>query len=216
MQPHAGQRVMSVGAPIDTARAAMIMVHGRNAGPENILELSGVLDRAEFAYLGPAASGGTWYPYSFMAPRQQNEPGISSGLLVIESLVTDLIGRGFPPHKIMLLGFSQGACLTSEFSVRHPRRYGGVMALSGGLIGPPGTTWDDVVTTALDGTPVFLGCSDVDPHIPAQRVLESEAVFRRLGASVTRKLYPGMGHTVSGDEIDIVQGVMDAVSASPP
>jgi predicted esterase len=216
MQPHAGQRVMSVGAPIDTARAAMIMVHGRNAGPENILELSGVLDRAEFVYLGPAASGGTWYPNSFMAPRQQNEPGISSGLFVIESLVTELIGHGFPPHKIMLLGFSQGACLTSEFSIRHPRRYGGVMALSGGLIGPPGTTWDDVVTTALDGTPVFLGCSDVDPHIPAQRVLESETVFRRLGASVTRKLYPGMGHTVSGDEIEIVQGVMDAVVASPP
>jgi predicted esterase len=210
MQPHAGQRVSHTGAALGVARAAMIMVHGRNAGPENILELSGVLDRPDFAYLAPAASGGTWYPYSFMAPREQNEPGISSGLFVIESLVTDLIGKGFSPYKIMLLGFSQGACLTSEFSIRHPRRYGGVMALSGGLIGPPGTTWDDV-TTPFDGTPVFLGCSDVDPHIPASRVLESEAVFRRLGTTVTRKLYPGMGHTVSGDEIEIVQGVMDEV-----
>jgi predicted esterase len=137
MQPHAGQRVMHAGAPLDTARAVMIMVHGRNAAPENILELSDVLDRTEFAYVGPAAAGGTWYPYSFMAPREQNEPGISSGLAVIESLVTTLLARGFPAERIMLLGFSQGACLTSEFSIRHPRRYGGVMALSGGLIGPP-------------------------------------------------------------------------------
>lgn len=212
MQPHAGQRVMHAGAPLASAKAAMVMVHGRNASPENILELSDVLDRADFAYVGPAAAGGTWYPYSFMAPREQNEPGISSGLFVIESVVSNLIAQGFSPERIMLLGFSQGACLTSEFSIRHPRRYGGVMALSGGLIGPPGTTWDDV-TTPLDGTPVFLGCSDVDPHVPAQRVLESEQVFRRLGATVTRKLYPGMGHTVSGDEIEIVQGVMDEVLA---
>ena len=212
MQPHAGQRVMHAGAPLDTARAVMIMVHGRNAAPENILELTDVLDRPEFAYVGPAAAGGTWYPYSFMAPREQNEPGISSGLAVIESLVTTLLARGFPAERIMLPGFSQGACLTSEFSIRHPRRYGGVMALSGGLIGPPGTTWDDV-TTSLDGTPVFLGCSDVDPHIPAERVRESEAVFRRLGAAVTRKLYPGMGHIVSGDEIENVQRVMDEVLA---
>jgi phospholipase/carboxylesterase len=213
MQPHAGQRVMHAGAPLDTARAVMIMVHGRNAAPENILELTDVLDRPEFAYVGPAAAGGTWYPYSFMAPREQNEPGISSGLAVIESLVTTLLARGFAAERIMLLGFSQGACLTSEFSIRHPRRYGGVMALSGGLIGPPGTTWDDV-TTSLDGTPVFLGCSDVDPHIPAERVRESEAVFRRLGAAVTRKLYPGMGHIVSGDEIENVQRVMDEVLAT--
>ena len=212
MQPHAGQRVMYAGAPLDTARAVMIMVHGRNAAPENILELWDVLDRPEFAYVGPAAAGGTWYPYSFMAPREQNEPGISSGLAVIESLVTTLLARGFATERIMLLGFSQGACLTSEFSIRHPRRYGGVMALSGGLIGPPGTTWDDV-TTSLDGTPVFLGCSDVDPHIPAERVRESEAVFRRLGAAVTRKLYPGMGHIVNGDEIEHVQRVMDEVLA---
>jgi phospholipase/carboxylesterase len=212
MQPHAGQRVMHAGAPLASAKAAMVMVHGRNASPESILELSDVLDHPEFAYVGPAAAGGTWYPYSFMAPREQNEPGISSGLFVIESVVSNLIAQGFPAERIMLLGFSQGACLTSEFSIRHPRRYGGVMALSGGLIGPPGTTWDDV-TTPLDGTSVFLGCSDVDPHVPAQRVLESEQVFRRLGATVMRKLYPGMGHTVSGDEIEIVQGVMDEVLA---
>jgi len=210
MQPHAGQRVVRAGAPLDRARAAMIMIHGRNAAPENILDLVPVLDRDEFAYIAPAASGGTWYPFSFMAPRERNEPGISSGLFVIESLVQDVMAQGYPSNDIMLLGFSQGACLTSEFSIRHPRRYGGVMALSGGLIGPPGTTWDDV-TTPLDSTPVFLGCSDVDSHIPAERVLESEAVFRRLGASVTRKLYAGMGHTIIPDEIKHVQNVMDDV-----
>jgi predicted esterase len=210
MQPHAGQPILRAGAKPDAARAAMIMVHGRNAGPANILDLAPVFDRPEFMYVAPAAAGGTWYPFSFMVPREKNEPGISSGLFVIESLVNDLETSGFAPHQIVLLGFSQGACLTSEFSIRHPRRYGGVMVLSGGLIGPPGTSWDDV-TTSLDGTPVFLGCSDVDSHVPAERVLESEAVFRRLGAAVTRKLYPGMGHTVIGDEIEQVQRVMDSV-----
>ena len=209
MQPHAGQPILRAGAAPDAARAAMIMIHGRNAAPANILDLVPVLDRPEFLYVAPAAAGGTWYPLSFMAPREKNEPGISSGLAVIESLVSDLM-TVFAPQQIMLLGFSQGACLTSEFSIRHPRRYGGVMVLSGGLIGPPGTSWD-TVTTSLEETPVFLGCSDVDSHIPAERVLESEAVFRRLGAAVTRKLYPGMGHTVIGDEIEQVQRVMDAV-----
>ena len=212
MQPHAGQPILRAGAAPDAARAAMIMIHGRNAGPANIVDLVPVLDRPEFLYLAPAAAGGTWYPLSFMAPREKNEPGISSGLSVMESLVTDLM-TVFASHQIVLLGFSQGACLTSEFSIRHPRRYGGVVALSGGLIGPPGTSWD-TVTTSLDATPVFLGCSDVDSHIPAERVLESEAVFRRLGAAVTRKLYPGMGHTVIGDEIEQVQRVMDAVLQS--
>jgi phospholipase/carboxylesterase len=213
LPPHAGGRIVRTGAPLEKARAAMIMIHGRNAAPENIVEIAPVLNRPDFAYLGPAASGGTWYPYSFMNPREQNEPGITSGLSVVESLVTDLMARGFASTQIMLLGFSQGACLTSEFAIRHPRRYGGVMALSGGLIGPPGTTWDDV-TASLDGTPVFLGCSDVDSHIPASRVLESEAVFRALGADVTRKLYPGMGHTIIADEIENVQRVMDVVLSS--
>jgi len=210
MKPHAGQPILRTGAEPESAQAAMIMIHGRNAAPANILDIAPVLDRPEFMYVAPAASGGTWYPLSFMAPREKNEPGISSGLFVIESLVNELIAGGFPPQRIMLLGFSQGACLTSEFSIRHPRRYGGVMVLSGGLIGPPGTTWDDV-TTSLDSTPVFLGCSDVDSHIPAERVLESEAVFRRLGATVTRKLYPGMGHTIIPDEISHVQRAMDSV-----
>jgi predicted esterase len=210
MGPHAGGPVVHAGAPLESARAAMILVHGRNAAPANILDLLPRLDRPQFACLAPAATGGAWYPYSFMAERASNEPGISSALGVLDLLVTDLLARGFAAKKIVLLGFSQGACLTAEFALRHPRRYGGVMVLSGGLIGAPGTTWDDV-SGSFDGAPVFLGCSDVDAHIPAARVLESETVFRRMGANVTRRLYPGMGHLVSDDEIGEVQRVLDQV-----
>ena len=214
MEPHADQPVVHAGAPLDGADAVMIMVHGRNAGPNAILSLCAAIRRPRIACVAPAAAGGSWYPFSFLAPREQNEPGLSSGLAVIESLVDDLIERGHPAHKIVLLGFSQGACLASEFSIRHPRRYGGVLVLSGGLIGPPGTTWDDV-TASLGGTPVFLGCSDVDGHIPKERVVESERVFSRLGARVKRTLYPGMGHLVNEDEIVEVQAVLDEVLAAP-
>jgi len=211
--PHAQQPIVSAGAPLDGAHAVMIMVHGRNAGPHNILGIADLVHRPRVACLAPSASGGTWYPNSFISPRDSNEPGLSSALSVIESLVTDLLRRGFPSRKIVLLGFSQGACLSAEFAIRHPRRYGGVLVLSGGLIGAPGTTWDDV-TASLDGTPVFLGCSDVDGHIPKARVIESDAVFTRLGARVTRTLYPGMGHLVNDDEIVEVQAVLDEVLAS--
>lgn len=214
MGPHANQPLVHTGAPLERAAAAMIMVHGRNAGPMNILSLAEALDRPQIACLAPSAAGGTWYPNSFISPRASNEPGLSSALAVIESLVVDLVRRGFPSHKIALLGFSQGACLAAEFSIRHPRRYGGVLVLSGGLIGPPGTTWDDVTAT-LNGTPVFLGCSDVDGHIPKERVIESGAVFARLGARVTRTLYPGMGHLVNDDEVAQVQAVLDEILAAP-
>jgi phospholipase/carboxylesterase len=213
VKPHGGNPVAHAGAPLDTAKAAMILVHGRNAAPANILSMLPRIDRPQFACLSPAATGGAWYPNSFISPREQNEPGITSALSVLEQIVIDLLARGFPSHKIVLLGFSQGACLSAEFALRHPRRYGGVMVLSGGLIGPPGTTWDDV-TGAFDGTPVFLGCSDMDAHIPVERVLESEVVFRRLGATVTRRLYPSMGHLVNEDEIAVVQGVLDEVLAA--
>lgn len=207
-------RIAHAGAAIETADAAIIMIHGRNAAPENILDLLPVLDRPQFTALAPAAEDGAWYPYSFMAERKNNEPGITNGLAQIAALVVDLSARGFPTHKIMLLGFSQGACLTSEFAIRNPKRYGGVMVLSGGVIGPPGTTWDDV-TGSLESTPVFLGCSDADSHIPASRVMESEDLFKNLGAVVTRRLYPGMGHLVNKDEIEHVRLVMDQVLAAP-
>lgn len=214
MGPHDNQPAVYAGAPLETAAGVLIMVHGRGASPSSILSLAGAIDRPQLACVAPAAAGGTWYPYSFMAPRAQNEPGLSSALRVLEALVTSFVERGVPAHKIALLGFSQGACLASEFSIRHPRRYGGVLALSGGLIGPPGTTWDDV-NASLDGTPVFLGCSDIDGHIPKERVIESEGVFKRLGARVKRTLYPGMGHLVNDDEIAEVQTVLDEVLAAP-
>ncbi len=210
IQPHFGNTIEFAGADIDGSTAAMILVHGRNAAPKNILDLLPRIARPRLAALAPAAAGGTWYPLSFLAPREQNEPGITSALFVINSLVEDLIGRDYSSERIFVLGFSQGACLTCEFAMRHPRKYGGVIAFSGGLIGPPGTSWDDV-QGSLHGTPVFLGCSDVDAHIPAERVLETEAVFRRMNASVTRRLYAGMGHLVNDDEIAMARDIIDTV-----
>jgi len=211
MDPHANQPIAHAGAPLEAAKAVMIMIHGRGASPRDILPLGALLNKPSIAYLAPAAAGGAWYPRPFIAPREQNEPWLSSALGVIDSLVVDLIARGFSSQKILLLGFSQGACLATEYSIRYPRRYGGVLALSGGLIGAPGTTWDDVTTAALKDMPVFLGCSDVDSHIPKERVIESESVFKRLGARVTRKLYPGMGHAVNDDEIQNVRSIADEV-----
>lgn len=213
MEPHANQPVVFAGAPVESAKAVLIMVHGRNAAPKNILELIERFDRPEIACAAPAAAGGTWYPNSFMAERSSNEPGLSSALAMLDSLVERLISQGFSSKRIALLGFSQGACLTSEFVLRHPRRYGAVAIFSGGLIGPPGTTWDDV-SGSYDGMPMFFGCSDIDSHIPKERVIDSELVFRRLDANVKRTLYPGMAHLVNDDEIRELQTLLDAVTAN--
>jgi predicted esterase len=215
MGPHDSQTVLAAGTKLDAAGAACILVHGRGADPRDMAGLAQAFRRPGFAYLMPAAAGNTWYPSSFMAPREQNEPGISSGLAVIEGLVQQCLARGLPESRIVIGGFSQGACLSSEFCVRHPRRYGALLGFSGGLIGPPGSTWDDV-TTDLTGMEVFLGCSDVDPHIPKERVIETERVFSRLGASVVRKLYPGMGHTINEDELREAQRILDMVMATAP
>ena len=212
LPPHGGQPVLTAGVPLDRAKAAMIMVHGRGAGPRNILDLVPALDRPDFTYLAPAAQGGTWYPYSFLMDMARNEPGISSGMSVLDQLMRELESRGIPRSRILLLGFSQGACLASEFTARHAARYGGLIAFSGGLIGPPGTPRN--YGGSLDGTPVFLGCSDIDPHIPKERVQESAAVFERIGAAVTTRLYPGMGHEVNDDEIAFARERMDVVLAS--
>ena len=164
MQPHAGEPVEVTGSPLERAAAVVVMVHGRTAGPANILDLVPRLDRPQVAFVAPAAANRTWYPYSFLSEIPKNEPGLSSGLFVLDQLVANLVARGVPKHRIVLLGFSQGACLASEFCVRHAQRYGGLIAFSGGLIGPPGTTWD--YDGRFDGMPVYLGCSDVDAHIP--------------------------------------------------
>lgn len=190
------------------------MVHGRGAGPAGITSLIAPIDRPRMTYLAPSAAGGTWYPYSFLSPKEQNEPFLSSALDVLRTMVTTVVEPHVPAHKIILLGFSQGACLASEFMIRNPRRYGGLLALSGGLIGPPGTTWEDV-DGSFDDMPAFFGCSDVDHHIPKDRVLESEREYTRLGARVRRTLYPGMGHLVNEDEVAEVQRVVDEVLAAP-
>lgn len=209
LKPHGGQPVAAAGAPVDESQGVVIMVHGRGASPANILDLVPHLNRPRLAYLAPAAAGQTWYPNSFMAPREKNEPGLSSGLDVLGGLVADLASRGVPADRIVLLGFSQGACLTSEFAMRHPVRYGGVVVFSGGLIGPPGTSWDAVGSFA--GMPAFFGCSDVDAHVPEPRVRESAEVFARLGAAVTLRIYPGMGHLVNDAEIATAQAILDSI-----
>lgn len=192
----------------------MIMVHGRNASPGSILELADALDHPAFTYLAPAAAGGTWYPLSFMAKIEKNEPGISSGISVIHGLIESALKIGIPTQRIMLLGFSQGACLSATAALRRPSRYGGVIGYSGGLIGPPGIPWD--TTGSFDGTPVFLGCSDEDSHIPRARVDESAAAFEEMGANVTERIYPRMGHTVNEDEIAFTRELMNRVTAGPP
>jgi phospholipase/carboxylesterase len=190
--PHQGQPVLRAGAPLERAKAAMIMVHGRGATAESILTLAPEFDQPEFAYLAPQAAGNTWYPYSFMSPIPNNEPGISSGMAALAAVLAAVQAAGIPAERTILLGFSQGACLATEFGARNARRYGGLIALSGGLIGPDGTPRD--YAGSLDGTPVFMGCSD--------------EVLRMLGGAVDVRLYPGMGHTVNQDEIDAVRAIM--------
>jgi phospholipase/carboxylesterase len=209
VSPHQGQPVRTAGAKLASARAAMVMVHGRNATAETILSLVQAIDTPGFAYLAPQAAGNTWYPNSFLSPIPSNEPGITSGLAAINDLIDRIVDSGISPEWIMLLGFSQGACLSLEYAARHARRYGGVVGLSGGLIGPDDTPRD--YPASFDGTPVFLGCSDVDNHIPAHRVIESARVLQNLGADVTMKLFPGMEHIVNDDEVQTVREMMAAV-----
>ena len=209
MEPHAGQPVVEAGRPLGEAPVAMIMVHGRNAGPANILDLVPRLARPEVTYLAPAAASRSWYPHSFMADIPANEPGLSSALGVLRSLVARIEGAGIPRTRIVMLGFSQGACLTTEFAVRHASRFGGFVAYSGGAIGPPGTRWDE--SGRFDGTPIFFGCSDRDGHVPESRVIESADLCARMGAAVTRRIYPGMGHLVNDDEIAWTQNLLDTL-----
>jgi phospholipase/carboxylesterase len=209
--PHENVRVLAAGRPLQKARVAMAMVHGRGASAADILTVAAALDRPEVSYLAPEAEGNAWYPYPFTAPIEQNQPWLDDALGVVERVVGEVLNAGVDAGRLLLLGFSQGACLTLEYVARHPRRYAGVAALSGGLIGPPGLNLDH--SGSFDQTPIFLGCSDVDPHIPKQRVLESAEALRRQGASVTVQLYPGMGHEVNEDELQQVRQLIDAASS---
>jgi phospholipase/carboxylesterase len=206
--PHEGQPVLEAGERLGQAQAAMILVHGRGASAADIMTLGAELMQPGFAYLAPQAAGNAWYPYPFTAPMESNEPYLSSALEVLATVLAS-VEETIPAERVVLLGFSQGACLTLEFAARHARRYGGVVGLSGGLIGPEGTPRDYPGNFA--GTPAFLGCSDVDPHIPKERVIASGDLFERMGAMVTVRLFPGMPHTVNADEIRTVNEMIKPI-----
>ena len=205
--PHGGQRLVMGGAPLDSARGGLIAIHGRGASAEDIFALAKEIAPPDIAILAPQAAGNTWYPYRFLEATERNEPYLSSALRVVADLITELSESGIPTERIALLGFSQGACLALEAAARDPRRYAGVIGFSGGLMGPPGTSFD--FAGSLDGTPVFIGSSDVDPHIPKERVEESAVALDRLGAVVDVRLYSGMGHTVNRDELEAAQSILD-------
>ena len=205
--PHGGQRLLMGGAPLDSASGGLIAIHGRGAGAEDIFALAREVAPPSITILAPQAAGNTWYLYRFLEPTERNEPYLSSALRIVADLIAQLGEQDIPPERVALLGFSQGACLALEAAARNARRYAGVIAFSGGLIGPLGTSFN--FPGCLDGTPVFLGCSDVDPHIPKERVEESAAALRRLGAAVDARLYPGMGHTVNRDELEAARAMLD-------
>lgn len=207
--PHQNQPIKTGGLDISEAAVAMLLVHGRGASAESMLQFAGEFNRPDIHYRALQASGHTWYPRSFLAPIEMNEPGISSGLQSIYDQIAVVNKEGIPKQRIILLGFSQGACLATEFTARHPQKLGGVIGLSGGLIGDK--IDPDNYSGSLDDTPVFLGCSDRDPHIPRGRVDETEQIFNQLNATVTKRIYQGMGHTVNEDEIAFVQKLIDRV-----
>jgi predicted esterase len=207
-----------VGAPPESARAAVVLVHGRGASAGSMLTLvdeitredqSGGQDFSEVAFLAPQAPGYTWYPYTFLAPLKQNEPYLSRALHTLSDVLAQLEASGLSSDRVALIGFSQGACLTLEFVARNARRYGGVAGLSGGLIGPADAPRD--YPGHLADTPVFLGCSTVDPHIPEDRVLETSQVLERMGAQVTTRMYPNLGHTVNEDEITFIRKMVSGI-----
>jgi predicted esterase len=208
--PHRDQPVLGHGPPPAEARASVILLHGRGDSAAGILSLTAEFDGLDdVAWLAPQAAGHRWYPHSFLVPLERNEPDLSSALRVIDGLVRRLDADGVPADRIVVMGFSQGACLTSEYAARHARRYGGIVVLSGGLIGPSGTPRDYPGTFA--GTPALVGCSDVDPHIPLARVEETIATYRRMGARVDDRIYPNLPHTIINDELTAVEALLRAI-----
>ena len=203
-----GQRIVQAGEPLPKARAAMILLHGRGATAEDILTIAGEVQQRGWAYIAPQAAGNAWYPNPFTAPLESNEPYLSAALDAVSKVFAQAT-QTVPAERVILLGFSQGGCLALEWAARHARRFGGVVGLSAGLIGPDGTPRDYPGT--LDGTPVFLGCSDTDPYIAKSRVEDAADVFRRVGAEVMLCFYPGMPHLVSSDEIAVVRLLVESI-----
>jgi phospholipase/carboxylesterase len=203
---HADQPVLSAGEPLGSARAAVVTIHGRGDSARGIRSLADAFGQEGVAYVAPQAANNTWYPYSFLEPMDRNEPWLSSALAAVGAVVDEVTRTGVPREQVVLLGFSQGACLASEFAARNANRFGGVVALSGGLIGPPGTPRQ--YDGSFAGTPVFVGCSDVDPHIPVDRVHETAEVLAAMGAAVEKRIYTNFGHTVNQDEVEWVQELL--------
>lgn len=205
-------RVLTAGTPLREARAAVIACHGRGASAEDILSVAGELDVPGVAYVAPQAPGSAWYPNRFIAPLEANEPHLSRALALVGRLAGMVEEQGIPAERLVLLGFSQGACLALEHAIRSARRYGGLVGWSGGLIGPPGTTWD--YGGELEGTPAFLGCDVLDPHIPAERVEETARVLEERGAEVTVRMYRGLGHSVNAEEIEFARRIVRRAGGS--
>lgn len=206
--PQPGESLVAAGPIPEAACATLILVHGRGAMAKGMISIYKQLGVESVAALAPQAYANSWYPNSFLASIESNQPFLDLGLERLELLVRGLEARGVDSHRVALLGFSQGACLLCEFVARHPRRYGAVMALTGGLIGPPGTPRD--YTGSLEETPIFLGTSDPDPHVPFERVKETREVFDRMGARVKLRRYPGMAHTICEEELEVCRVLLEA------
>ena len=205
--PHDNASLLVAGTPLADTRAALVLVHGRGADAEGMIDLARHFSAERFAWIAPQANGHAWYPFPFLAPVAQNQPHLDSALALLAAVTDQLAADGIPHVRQVLIGFSQGACLSLEFAARSDRQWGGVVGLSGGVIGPEGTVWDR--PRGIAGTPVFLGCSDVDPHIPVTRVHETRDLFTRLGAEVDERIYPGMPHTINEDEIAAVRALLE-------
>jgi predicted esterase len=207
---HDGSSVLQAGAPLDKASLAAVLLHGRGGSAEEILGLGSAFELSNVAYLAPQAAGHTWYPQSFLAPREANEPYLNSALATVKSIVGSLERVGFGSKRIVVVGFSQGACLATEFVAGHPARYAGLIAFTGGLIGPPGSLHTPVGDLA--GTPALLCSGDPDLHVPWQRVEESATILNAMGAKVTTKRYPGRPHTITREELELARNLLIEIS----
>lgn len=189
------------GKEISEAKKALILIHGRGGNAQDILNLAGHLNVQDFALFAPQATGNTWYPNSFLAEPEKNEPQLSSAIKILENLLKEINSEGISSENIFILGFSQGACLTLEFAARNAEKFGGIVAFTGGLIGD--TIYKERYTGNFSNTPVFIGTGDPDPHVPVKRVQESAKLFEEKNAAVTVKIYNNRPHTISQEEIDL-------------
>ena len=207
------KNIISKGKELNKDSKVLIMIHGRGGSAEDILSLASYLDVKDFSLIAPQATNNTWYPYSFLAPPAQNEPWLSSALNILKELINEIMSKGIPMENIYFLGFSQGACLTLEFVTRNANKYGGVAAFTGGLIGD--RIYNENYKGDFQSTPIFLGTSDPDPHVPVERVYATTNILRDMNAAVTEKVYTNMGHTISQDEIDNANAIVFKNTRNP-